>query len=221
MSDQEIAQQRQTGEFKPTAPTGTGLLDTAPRSRRALLAAGTGLIGAAFSAAFSDPVSARASTMLADEGPFTLDDQRLLMALMMRIELSTRDLYDAGLEAGASPEVAGSMSRQHRAYADAISGAIGASARGRNEAFYDRLRPAFATSDTAALARAASELEAKLAATYTQVVGIVEDLNWVNVVASIAPMEARHAVVLGSIAGENLVSLIDLEPAALTAEELA
>lgn len=219
MSDQEIAQHRQTGEPQRSARPAT--VATGPRSRRALFATGTGVIGAALSAAFSDTASARGSTALADEGPYSRDDQRLLMALMMRVELSTRDLYDTALEAGASPEVAGSMSRQHRAYADAISGAVGVSARSRNDAFYDRFRPAFATSDTVALAGAASELEARLAATYTQVIGIVEDLNWVNVVASIAPMEARHSVVLGSIAGTSLVSLIDADGSALTPEELA
>lgn len=190
-------------------------------SRRRWFGAGAGIVGAAISTALAERGLAAAPD---DDTTGSLDqvDSRELMVLMMRAELTTRDLYDLALEAGTDPAVTGVMSAQHRAYADAISGAIGASASGRNDRLFDELAPAFRSSSLTTMATAAADLESSLVATYEQVVALVTDGNWIRIVSSIAMMEARHTVVLRTLAGDasDLGALLDPTTAPLTLQEL-
>jgi len=223
-------------EQQPGAPAGH--LPTAePSTRRRWLGAGLGAVGAAVAAALSDtalaappePVDVPPGDLdavvepeLPTEGDLSQVQQRDLMVLLMRVELAARDLYEEAITTAAAPEAAVAMSRQHRAYADAISGAIGESARGRNDALFTNLSAAFGSPQVAVFATTAAELENQLATTYEQAVALVDDENWIPLLASIAMMEARHAVVLGSLAGQtgDISALLNPDLAPLTLQEL-
>jgi len=189
--------------------------------RRSLLRAGLGIgaLGVLFGAG-------GASTALATPPPGDPEDpseQLAVMGAMLAAELATRDLYQAALEAGADALVAEAMALQHRAYADAISGATGLSANRPSGALFDEWSARLVTSDTAAMASAAAELESSLVATYQELVGVLDDGNWVRVISSIAMMEARHGVVLATVAGDadDLASTLDPDAAPLNVEELS
>lgn len=206
-------------------------------TRRRWLGAGLGAVGAAVAAAFSETALATMPEPVDDppedlnavvepevptEGDLGQVQQRDLMVLLMRVELAARDLYEEAITTGAAPEAAVAMSRQHRAYADAISGAIGESARGRNDGLFDALSPAFRSPSVATFAGTAAELETQLATTYEQAVALVADENWIPLLASIAMMEARHSVVLGTLAGQagDVSALLNPDLAPLTLQEL-
>lgn len=232
--------ERQT-TIEPAPPTASS-----DPARRALLRAGIGIgtLGALFGGLGAQSVLAAPDDDgddPADDGEFgpdaidgqsstleTLGDldpaaQRDLMSAMLAAELATRDLYQSALDAGADPAVSGGMERQHRAYADAISGAIGESASTPSESLLAEWQSRFETSDTAAMAAAATGLESALVATYEGLIGLVDDGNWVRVMSAIAMAEARHSVVLATIAGQadDLTTLFDPAASPLNVEELS
>ncbi len=228
--------------FDP-APPGPST-DTA---RRALLRAGIGVgtLGALFGGLSAQGVLAAPvddpDEQPADDSEFgpdavdgqssaldTLGDldaagQRAVMSAMLAAELATRDLYRSALDAGSDPAVSGGMERQHRAYADAISGAIGESASTPSATLLAQWQSRFDTSDTASVAAAATELESALVATYEGLIGLVDDGNWVRVMSAIAMAEARHSVVLSTVAGQADDPAVLFDPVAspLNVEELS
>ncbi len=158
-------------------------------TRRALL--GAGVIGAALALAGNRP--ATAATGLSDT------DMRVA-AFAIGLELTARDLYDTAIAAGADDDVWQVMREQHEAYAVLLSGISGISARSRDDATFDALSGGFDTSDPAA---AAFELENVAAATHTELIGIVEDVDLVAAMASFVSLESRHATVLASLSGQG------------------
>ena len=119
------------------------------------------------------------------------------------LELTASDLYEAAAAAlgDSEAEFAAVVSENHKAYAQAIAGAIGASAQGRDEDLYNSLASAFTTSDAQAFAAAARGLENTAVDTHTALLDGYESIDAIELTASILVIEARHATVLTSMAG--------------------
>ena len=158
-------------------------------SRRALL--GAGLVGAALALTGGRSVSAAAT-------PGLSDDDKVIAAFAISLELTARDLYDAAIAAGSSDDLWHVMREQHEAYGTRISGLAGLSAVRRIDTFYDSLVDAFSVADPL---DAALELENVAAATHIDLLNDIEDTGFAEIAASIASMESRHAAVLGMEAG--------------------
>ena len=190
-------------------------------SRRGLFGAAgaAGLLGAA--AVLLSEGSATAAPATTAPSAATPTDMALL-GQAQQLELTARDLYQVALDAGvADPDEAISVIRSnHRAYAEAIAGVTGLSAQLRNEEVFASLESRFDSTDTVEVAEAGRELEDIAVATHTALMGELESTSALNLTASILVVEARHATVLGDIAGEDLASLPESEGEAvvITAE---
>jgi hypothetical protein len=164
-------------------------------TRRAVL--GLGAFGAAMAAART--ASAAAGT-----------DPSAMAEFAMSAELAARDLY--GLADG---DLWSLMASHHSAYAERIAGIAGLSARGRNDAIFDSMSDAFSADDPS---EAALELENTLAATHTELLGLIETRRIVAAIASIATTESRHAATIAAIAGADLDTQLTNSAAALAPE---
>ena len=173
-------------------------------SRRSLL--GAGAIGAALALSGARSASAAA-------GPA---DDDALSAFAIGAELAARDLYDAAIAAGAGGELWTVLREQHESAAQLISARSGLSARGRNDALFDSMT----ASMNASTRTAAVELENALAATHTDLTGRVTNIDIASALVSIVSSEARHAVVLSTLAGtaDNLEALLVNAATALSPE---
>ncbi len=166
-------------------------------TRRALL--GAGVIGAVLAAAASRTASASAG----------LSDTDLQIAqTVIAFELAARDLYDAALEADADNEVLQAMREQHESYAQLLAGISGISADARHEDVFANYADAFGSGDVAA----ALEVENGLASTHVALCGEAEDVDIVGALASIAVIESRHAVALATLAGEDDLDTLLVNP---------
>ena len=164
-------------------------------TRRALL--GAGAIGAALALAGSRPAAA---------GTTGLSESDLaLTGFAISLELAARDLYDAAIAAGAGVGIWQTMREQHEAYAQRLAGISGISASVRDDATFDLLVSEFETSDPS---QAAYELENIAAATHTELIGSVEEVNLAAAMASFVSMESRHALVMAAQAGEDDFDLL-------------
>ena len=152
-------------------------------TRRALL--GLGVAGAALAASRS--VSA---------APSGTD----LAAFAISAELAAHDLYTE-----ADGELWEVLSESHRAFAERIAGISGVSANTRNDELYDSLAGAFASGDPSGTALG---LENALAATHTELLGMVDDSAVLAVIASIIASESRHAAVIASQSGASLDAVL-------------
>lgn len=193
-----------------------GDTDTVARpSRRALLGAGigAGVLGTAL-AALGGPAAIASGTPEGD---------RDLLGLAMQLELTARDLYDEAIAAGASLPLFSILREQHESYAQAIAGATGLSARGRNEDVFSANRAAFASSDDTAVAAAGYQLESIASATHQALLGAIAEIPSARLVASICIMESRHATVLADASGQgdDLDALLDNNAEPLTLEDVS
>ena len=208
----------------PTAAAHTAG-DSAPLARRRILAAGAS--GAALSLLpwLSDRAGAQARTAPPTSGgetviapaptttpapkrPTAADIE--LLAVAQTIELAIRDLYDAALAAnsfeGATAQAVTAIREAHEAYAQSISGLIGADAPGiRSDKLYNAQRSNFSGS-AAAVAQAAADLENVACATHIDILGSLIGVDATGLIASILVVEARHATVLNIIAGASTLS---------------
>lgn len=174
-------------------------LETADRasSRRSMIGAlgAAGAIAAIGALATARPAAASA--------PFTLTSaDRDRLNVLMRFELTARDLFQASLGAGldgVAGEFTTTLVANHAAYAQAIGGAAGISARLRSTVLFDRFEAPFATSNVPAWATAAHQLESTFVATHTAAIGQFESIQAVNLIASIVAVEARQAMVIADI----------------------
>lgn len=148
-------------------------------TRRALLGLGVG--GAAL--AISRSVSAAPSG--ADVAAFAIS-----------AELAASDLY-----AAAEGDLWEVLSESHRAFAERIAGLSGVSANRRNEELYDSLVDSFSSGDPSATALG---LENVLAATHTDLLGLIDDAAALGVIASIIASESRQAAVIATESGASL-----------------
>jgi hypothetical protein len=156
-------------------------------TRRALL--GAGVIGAAFAMAGSRSASAATGRLS--------ESDAALVGFAISLELTARDLYDAAIEAGATGQMWEVLREQHESYAQHLAGIAGVSAGARNDDVFDALVGGFQGATSAA----AFDLENVAAATHTELLGEVVDLNAAKSIASIVAIESRHATVLADLAG--------------------
>ena len=190
-------------------------LDTAEPATSSSVTSRRGLLGALGAAGLASAAALAISRPVAAAVPVspTAGDKELLEAAM-RLELTARDLYEEGLRSGIVGEVAELvtvMSDNHEAYADAIAGAAGFSANGRNDEVFDELQVQFAISNVEDFTRAAWELENALVATHTELMDRYESDDARTLTASIVVVEARMGVVLADLGGfsGNLDRLTD------------
>lgn len=183
-------------------PAGTA--PAAATSRRRLLGA-AGLAGLAGAA--SALVSSEAAAAPDEQPNLPTDADVVLLVEAMRLELAARDLYRRRLHddvgAGDIAPVVSVMAENHEAYAQAIAGATGISAQGRNDAVYDAYVSAFEGGRTN-FATAAHELEQAAVATHTALLGQFESADAVALTTSILVVEARHATVLADLLDVDL-----------------
>lgn len=180
--------------MNPKGPPLVDLPTAAPPSRRSLL----GLAGAAGVLAAA---AAGRSVVASPNVPSAADAE--VLARGMAAELAVSDLYQLAVSAGASDPTFATIAANHLAYGEAIAATIGRSATGRDEAIYDQFEADFDSSDAAAVAAAARQLEEALVATHLQLVGQFEGTDPVDLITAILVVENRHAAVLADIAGEN------------------
>ena len=103
--------------------------------------------------------------------------------------------------------------RHHRAYGEQIGALLGRRAPGvANQTLLDERTPAFGARSEPAILKAAYELEISLAASYTQLLGLLKGTDGITLVASFQPVEARQAVVLGqatNVTDEDLMPVVE------------
>lgn len=103
--------------------------------------------------------------------------------------------------------------RHHRSYGEQIGALLGRRAPGvANQTLLNERTPAFGARTEPAILQAAYELEISLAASYTQLLGLLKGTDGITLVASFQPVEARQAVVLGqgtNVADEDLMPVVE------------
>lgn len=159
-------------------------------TRRSLL--GAGVIGAALAVA-----SSRAASAASDR--FT-NDELVLLAFAISLELAARDLYDEAIGAGADDDLWRTLREQHEAYAHRLAGITGISADQRNDDTFEAWQGAFATAEPV---DAGYDLESALGATHTELLGSVEQVDAAEAIASFIALEARHATILAIRGGRG------------------
>ncbi len=192
--------------------------------RRRLL--GAGLIGLAGSLLPSLASRASASpdqttTTAPPERPS--DDDLTLLRFAQAAELAAKSLYDTALagELGETTTAALTHIRDaHQAFAQALGAEIGKSAPGKPDAaVVEASIDAFGGGRSSVLA-AGFELENVLVATHTDVIGLLLGVDGGRLIGSIITAEARHALVLGDLAGTtDLDELLINNATALTPAE--
>jgi hypothetical protein len=138
------------------------------------------------------------STTLPPQRP--TDTDTALLGFAQSIELAASQLY-----AQAVPRLTtklaptGSAFRDnHQLYAEQLGGMLGRRAPGvANQTLVQERSAAFGASSELEILRAMYELEISLAASYSSVLGNLKGTDGAALVASIQPIEARQAVVLG------------------------
>ena len=184
--------------MNPKGHTPVDLVTADPASSRRSLIGVVGAAGAALAAGAlvaSRPAAAETFT------PSDADRDRL--NVLMRFELTARDLYLASIDTGlddVAAEFAATLAANHTAYAQAIAGAAGLSAELRSSTLFDQFEADFTTGDDTSWATAGHELETTFVATHTEAIGQFEGIGPINLVASIVTVEARQAMVLADIA---------------------
>ena len=162
-------------------------------SRRSLVtrAGAAGLAGLA--AAFVIDRSALVAAAAPDQPNIPTDADMALLDQVIGLELAVTDLYTAALDQ-ATDDLAvavGVMASNHQAYAQAIAGATGLSASGRNDEVYDANIAAFTGSSTDFLA-GAHTLEQMPVTTHTELLGRYESADAIALTAQqveIGPIE--------------------------------
>ncbi len=159
-------------------------------TRRALL--GAGAIGAALALAGSRPTAAGTSGLS--------ESDLALTGFAISLELTARDLYDAAIAAGADDDTWTTMPQQHEAYAQRLAGISGISAQSRDEPTFELLRVAFSANDPT---EAAADLENTVAATNTELIGMVDDVGIAAALASFVSIESRQATMWTLLSGDD------------------
>lgn len=125
-----------------------------------------------------------------------------LLEPVMGFELAVSELYRLKLAAGTgSDELATAvfvMAENHQAYAQAIAGAAGLSAKEADASIVASFRVGFEGSDSEFFA-VAHELEQAAVATHTGLIASYESSDAIALTTSILITEARHATVLADL----------------------
>jgi hypothetical protein len=166
--------------------------DESRTTRRALL--GLGVVGATLAASRS--VSAAPAADVA--------------AFAIAAELTAAELY-----ALADGDLWDVMSQSHGAFAERLAGISGVSADLINDEVYDAFADVFASSDPSP---AALTLENTLAATHSDLMGLVEDDTMLAAIASIVASESRHAAVIAQLSDAGLDAALVNDAASIAPE---
>ena len=205
-------------EHRDTMQTVTDELTSAAHaaSRRAFLG-GSLAIGGAAAAVFGPLAGAAAAadatttTTAAPKQPQAADLP--LLAFAQSLELAAVQVYVAAAATGKLAPgvvaVATTFGRHHREHAQAIAGLAGKAATGVAN---PKLVKEYGAKVAAAksqddLLTIAFQLETAAASTYAYALTAILGTNPAATIASIQPIEARHAVVLGQALGRPLIDL--------------
>lgn len=177
-------------------------------ARRTLL--GVGIGGAALSLLpfLGGSASAADETTPPPQRPTDADVE--LLAAAQQVELTARDLYDAGI-AGATwtdeqAAVAVHIREAHEAYANSLSGMLGRQAPGvRDDTLFGSLSGNF-KGDAADVLAAMIALEQTAAVTHADILGRLQSTNGATIIASIQIAEARHSAALAALGGTTTLS---------------
>jgi hypothetical protein len=192
--------------------------------RAALTGVGAGVIGALLRstlAAAQDDTTVPDSESPATSAPGTTttapprrptDADRELLTFANTLELAAAELYGVALAAGTLDDdttaIVVGFADHHRQYAEAIAGLIGSDAPNQaNEAVLREFESEF-EGDQESILEAAFELEQAVAATHLAILGELRGTDGAALVASIQPIEARQAVVLGEMVGLPLAETV-------------
>ncbi len=163
------------------------------------------MIGAVGAVGLAAAVGALAMAHQANAAPYTpTEADRSRLDVLMRLELTARDLYRASVGAGldgVAGDLASTFADNHQACAEAIAGISGLSATAGIASVYKQFESPFATSDIETWTKAAYEFESTFVATHTEATSGFEAIEPINLVASILVVEARQAMVLADVGG--------------------
>ena len=196
-----------------TAVTGSAFAQTASTTTT-----GSATSGSAGSAA---PSTEPAPTTTAPPKRPTSADI-VLLGFAQSLEFAAAQLYGQAIATlGTDWQPIGAVfGRHHRAYGEQIGALLGRRAPGvANQTLLDERTPAFSAKAEPAILQAAYELEISLAASYTQLLGLLKGTDGITLVASFQPVEARQAVVLGQgtdVADEELMPVVEGDEAGVT-----
>jgi len=139
----------------------------------------------------------------------------VLLGFAQSLEFAASQLYGQAtptLSTDWQP-IGAAFGRHHRAYGEQIGALLGRRAPGvANQTLLNERTPAFGARTEPAILQAAYELEISLAASYTQLLGLLKGMDGITLVASFQPVEARQAVVLGQgtgVAEEELMPVVE------------
>jgi hypothetical protein len=138
-----------------------------------------------------------------------------IAAFAQSVELTAVATYDAAAKSGlvttkAVLDAAVKFSGHHTEHAAAFGAAAGDAATGKlNQALLDALVPGLTAAKTENdVLKLAYDLENAAAATYLFALGALESVGALQLTASILPVEAQHAVVLGQVFGADAATLL-------------
>lgn len=192
-------------------------------SRRSLVTR-AGVAGVAgLAAALLVDRTALVSAAVPDERPgVPTEADKVLLDRVIGFELAASALYRAALD-NATGDLAvaiGVMADNHQAYAESIAGATGISAGTANEEIVAVFESMFTGSSTDFLT-SAHTLEQTAVATHTALIAEYESSHSIELTASIAVVEARHATVLADLLGVDDLDVLfgnDQPPLDLTGD---
>lgn len=138
-----------------------------------------------------------------------------IAAFAETVELTAVAAYTAAAKSGlittkAVLDAAVKFSGHHTEHAAAFGSAAGSAATGKlNQKLLDALAPSLGAAKTEAdVIKIAFDLENAAAATYLFALGALTSKAALQLTASILPVEAQHAVVLGSVLGVDAASYL-------------
>jgi hypothetical protein len=146
----------------------------------------------------STTAAATTTTTLPPKRPTTGDI--VILGFIQTLELAATDLYGLAVPklTGDIAIVAAAFRGHHQAYGEQLGALLGRRAPGVANASVVRERTdAFSSSSAPEILRAMYDLEDSLAASQANVLGDIEGTDGAALLASILPIEARQAVVLG------------------------
>jgi hypothetical protein len=214
-----------------------------PVTRRLALSGLAALAGGAVAAAVGGPAAAQTGTTdttgPADTAPDTAPATEpaptttappkrptpadvVLLGFAQSLEYAAAQLYAQALPVIDPDATTGAtvFSRHHQSYGEQIGALLGRQAPGvANQTLVNERTTAFGASSQEALGRAFYELEISLAASYTRLLGQLKGTDAVALLASIQPVEARQAVVIGQaldVAPEELMPVLEGEETGAT-----
>jgi rubrerythrin len=187
-------------------------------SRRQFLRAGAVITIAGTSVALGPLVgsaSAADTTTTTTIAVHPTDDDLTLLAFAQSVELVAVAAYQTAIDSkrltdATVAEVAMIFQRHHREHAAAFAGLAGKAAQDKpNQKLLDAFAPKFkAAADQTALLQLAFDLENAAASTYLYALGVINATEPAQLVGSILPIEADHAVVLGQVLKKDVADYV-------------